>query len=162
MICYRETCTYVGDDGEMFWALMNTRRSSRSLSLGMVWEACDHTAELIPIPLFTPFSLHSLFLREPDDLYVMPIDENKIRSHIRKQEEMRRQQALERVEHERRVREERHKVWRHRTSIRLLCTSVESLFLFFAQRLANLAGSRRTHNDALRANGTKAVEWPRG
>lgn len=81
------------------------------------------------------------------------INENKIRGHVRKQEEMRRQQALERIEHERAVREERHKVWRHRTSIRLLCTSMDSLFLFFAQRIANLAGSRRTHNDALRANG---------
>lgn len=77
----------------------------------------------------------------------------QIRVHIKTQEEMRRLQALERIEHERQKREERHKVWRHRTAIRLLCTSVDSLFLFFAQRLANLAGSRRTHNDALRANG---------
>lgn len=66
---------------------------------------------------------------------------------------MRQQWALELIEHERRMHEERHKVWRHRTSIRLLCTSVDSLFLFFAQRVANLAGSRRTHNDDLRANG---------
>ncbi|CAM9788147.1 unnamed protein product, partial [Choristocarpus tenellus] len=49
--------------------------------------------------------------------------------------------------------EERHKIWRQRTAIRLLCTDVDSLFLFFAQRLANLAGSRREHNDALRQNG---------
>ena len=68
-------------------------------------------------------------------------------------EELKRLQAIERKEHEKRVRQERHVVWRHKTAVRLLCTSVDSLFLFFAQRVANLAGSRRTHNDALRANG---------
>lgn len=71
------------------------------------------------------------------------------------QEELKRLQAIERKEHERRVREERHVVWRHKTAVRLLCTSVDSLFLFFAQRVANLAGSRRAHNDALRANGER-------
>lgn len=85
--------------------------------------------------------------------FPLSIGKRKIRLHIKRQEELKRQQALERIEHERRVREERHKVWRNRTSVRLLCTRVDSLFLFFAQRLANLAGSRRAHNDALRANG---------
>ncbi|CAN0449105.1 unnamed protein product, partial [Pylaiella littoralis] len=96
--------------------------------------------------------MHSLRL----ELWIAaPHDE--IRCLIKTQEEMRRLYALERVEHERRVREERHKVWRQHTAVRLLCTSVDSLFLFFAQRLANLAGSRRTHNDALRANGAVKV-----
>ncbi|CAM9429984.1 unnamed protein product, partial [Hapterophycus canaliculatus] len=80
-----------------------------------------------------------------------------IRRHIKAREELKRQHTLEKVEHERKLRAERHKVWRHRTSIRLLGTSVDNIFLFFAQRLANLAGSRRTHNDALRANGAVEV-----
>ncbi|CAM9386389.1 unnamed protein product, partial [Ectocarpus sp. 8 AP-2014] len=96
--------------------------------------------------------MHSLRL----ELWIAALHD-EIRFHIKTQEEMRRLQALERIEHERQKREERHKVWRHRTAIRLLCTSVDSLFLFFAQRLANLAGSRRTHNDALRANGAVEV-----
>ncbi|CAM9262946.1 unnamed protein product, partial [Ectocarpus fasciculatus] len=96
--------------------------------------------------------MHSLRL----ELWIAALHD-EIRFHIKTQEEMRRLLALERIEHERQKREERHKVWRHRTSIRLLCTSVDSLFLFFAQRLANLAGSRRTHNDALRANGAVEV-----
>lgn len=81
------------------------------------------------------------------------IADEQIRLQKAAQEELKRLQAIERKEHERKVREERHIVWRHRTAIRLLCTSVDSLFLFFAQRVANLAGSRRMHNDALRANG---------
>ncbi|CAN0120353.1 unnamed protein product [Scytosiphon promiscuus] len=80
-----------------------------------------------------------------------------IRCHIKDREELKRLHALEKFEHEQKLRAERHKVWRHRTSIRLLGTSVDNLFLFFAQRLANLAGSRRTHNDALRANGAVEV-----
>lgn len=124
---------------------------TRKLS-GTILEPCNQT-EFIPVPNFlTPF-----VPRETDNETrpFMPHrpTKNKIRGHIRTQEEMKRKFAVERVEHERRMREERHKVWRHRTSIRLLCTSVDSLFLFFAQRVANLAGSRRTHNDALRSNG---------
>ncbi|CAN0152673.1 unnamed protein product, partial [Laminaria digitata] len=82
---------------------------------------------------------------------------DEIRLQKAAQEELKRLQAIERKEHERKVREERHVVWRHRTAVRLLCTSVDSLFLFFTQRLANLAGSRRSHNDALRANGAIGV-----
>ncbi|CAM9647190.1 unnamed protein product, partial [Ectocarpus sp. 12 AP-2014] len=96
--------------------------------------------------------MHSLRL----ELWIAALHD-EIRFHIKTQEEMRRLQALERIEHKRQKREQRHKVWRHRTAIRLLCTSVDTLFLFFAQRLANLAGSRRTHNDALRANGAVEV-----
>lgn len=77
----------------------------------------------------------------------------QIRRNEKTQKEMRRQQALEKIDHEQKVRKERHLVWRHRIAVRLLCTSVDSLFIFFAQRVANLAGSRRVHNDALHANG---------
>lgn len=72
-------------------------------------------------------------------------------------EDLRQQQEMERVEQEKRVRFERHLVWRNRVAVRLLGTDVNGLFLFFAQRIANLAGSRRVHNDTLRENGGQTL-----
>lgn len=77
----------------------------------------------------------------------------QIRRQRARMEAMRRDQEAEREAHEREVQKERHLVWRNRTAVRLLGTSVDGLFLFFTQRVANLAGSRRVHNDALRRNG---------
>mmetsp|Transcript_106476 Transcript_106476/g.308655 ORF Transcript_106476/g.308655 Transcript_106476/m.308655 type:complete len:559 (-) Transcript_106476:58-1734(-) len=48
-------------------------------------------------------------------------------------------------------------LWKQRTAINKLGTDVGALFLFFTQRLCNLAGSRRQHNEALRANGAAQV-----
>jgi len=47
--------------------------------------------------------------------------------------------------------------WKQTTAIYSLGTDVDALFLFFCQRLVNLAGSRRHYNDALRANGAMQV-----
>lgn len=77
----------------------------------------------------------------------------QVRLQEKDMEKLKKQHEAERQRFEWQVRWERHHVWRQRTAVRLLCMSVDSLFLFFAQRLANLAGSRRFHNDALRANG---------
>ncbi|CAM9414363.1 unnamed protein product [Discosporangium mesarthrocarpum] len=74
-----------------------------------------------------------------------------------KQAEMKRQWEAERQVIERERREERHQLWRQRTAMRLLCTDVDSLFLFFTQRVANLAGARKEHNDDLRMNGAIEV-----
>jgi hypothetical protein len=48
-------------------------------------------------------------------------------------------------------------LWRNATGLNKVATDVNSLFLFFAQRLASLAGSRRHYNEALRANGAALV-----
>lgn len=82
---------------------------------------------------------------------------HKIRRHEAYLAQIRTERRLEREEWERHLRNHRHLVWRNRTAVRLLGTSVNDIFLFFAQRVANLAGSRRTHNDALRDNGEGVV-----
>ena len=48
-------------------------------------------------------------------------------------------------------------LWKNATGLSQLSTDVDALFLFFAQRVANLAGSRRHYNEALRANGAALV-----
>lgn len=77
----------------------------------------------------------------------------QMRRHEAYKERIRRERQLEREAFEMHLQEHRHLVWRNRTAVRLLGTSVDDLFLFFAQRLANLAGSLRLHNDRLRTNG---------
>lgn len=82
-----------------------------------------------------------------------PLILDQIRRHEAYKEQIRRERQTEREKFEKHLQEHRHLVWRNRTAVRLLGTSVDDLFLFFAQRIANLAGSRRLHNDKLRANG---------
>jgi hypothetical protein len=48
-------------------------------------------------------------------------------------------------------------VWRKTVALQRLATDPGALFLFFIQRIANMAGSRRAYNDALRANGAMVV-----
>lgn len=47
--------------------------------------------------------------------------------------------------------------WEHIFCFTRLCTDVDSLFEFFASRLANLAGSRKSVNDALARSGAAVV-----
>ena len=47
--------------------------------------------------------------------------------------------------------------WKQTTAIYALGTDVDTLFLFFLQRVVNLAGSGKFYNDALRANGAMAI-----
>ena len=47
--------------------------------------------------------------------------------------------------------------WKQTTAIYALGTDVDALFLFFMQRIVNLAGSGRVYNDALRANGAMPI-----
>ena len=47
--------------------------------------------------------------------------------------------------------------WKQTTAIYSLGTDVDALFLFFLQRIVNLAGSGRKYNDALRDNGAMTV-----
>ncbi len=47
--------------------------------------------------------------------------------------------------------------WEHIFCFTRLCTDVDSLFEFFASRLANLAGSRKSVNDALAKSGAAVV-----
>ena len=55
------------------------------------------------------------------------------------------------------MRELKYKLWRHSTGLNKVGTDVNALFLFFAQRIANLAGARRHYNEALRSNGAALV-----
>ncbi|GMI11415.1 hypothetical protein TrLO_g5165 [Triparma laevis f. longispina] len=47
--------------------------------------------------------------------------------------------------------------WKQTTAIYALGTDVDALFLFFLQRIVNLAGSGKKYNDALRENGTMSI-----
>ncbi|GMI08806.1 hypothetical protein TrVE_jg6426 [Triparma verrucosa] len=47
--------------------------------------------------------------------------------------------------------------WKQTTAIYALGTDVDALFLFFLQRVVNLAGSGKKYNDALRENGAMSI-----
>eukprot|EP00520_Triparma_pacifica_P008736 CAMPEP_0118651064 /NCGR_PEP_ID=MMETSP0785-20121206/10589_1 /TAXON_ID=91992 /ORGANISM="Bolidomonas pacifica, Strain CCMP 1866" /LENGTH=2593 /DNA_ID=CAMNT_0006543497 /DNA_START=44 /DNA_END=7822 /DNA_ORIENTATION=+ len=47
--------------------------------------------------------------------------------------------------------------WMQTTAMYALGTDVDTLFLFFMQRIVNLAGSGKFYNDSLRANGAMAI-----
>ena len=64
---------------------------------------------------------------------------------------------LQKESNDRELRALKYNAWRHATGLHLVSTDVSALFLFFAQRVANLAGSRRHYNEALRDNGAALV-----
>jgi len=64
---------------------------------------------------------------------------------------------LQKESNNRELRALKYNAWRHATGLHLVSTDVGALFLFFAQRVANLAGSRRHYNEALRDNGAALV-----
>jgi hypothetical protein len=55
------------------------------------------------------------------------------------------------------MRELKYTLWRNSTGLNKVGTDADALFLFFAQRIANLAGARRHYNEALRSNGAALV-----
>eukprot|EP00957_Ditylum_brightwellii_P083596 6354587-Ditylum_brightwellii.AAC.1 len=77
----------------------------------------------------------------------------QIYKHASELKAQKRLQEQEREEFKSAIRKTQHELWRQQFAIYSVAMDVDSLFLFFAERLANLAGSRQCHNDALRANG---------
>jgi len=73
---------------------------------------------------------------------------------IRKREEQQRQIAEADEIEKRRL---RFTNWQNQAALYILFTDVDNLFLFFAQRLANLAGARKMYNERLRINGAIEV-----
>jgi hypothetical protein len=71
-----------------------------------------------------------------------------------KREEHHKQREIKNSEEKRRL---RHQNWEQLFAFARLCTDVDDLFEFFVTRLANLAGSRKSVNDALRRNGAAPV-----
>jgi hypothetical protein len=65
-----------------------------------------------------------------------------------------RRQSESQEEEKRRIRK---RIWEQKIGVLRLSTDVDALFLFFARRLAALAGARARYNDKLRENGAFTV-----